>query len=148
MKRLSYLAPTLVLVAPSVALAAEPARDIPLVPSMLQWVMSVFGMLIAVFGLYLISTISNLTKGGAISGNAHFIILAFVSLGVASVLNIAVYSFDLNISDAYVAHLESALRIVAMGFFLMYFYNMLSSLRGFLKTADGGESSLGEDLGR
>ncbi len=130
----------------SVAVAVD--KEIPFVPSMLQWVMSIFGMVIAIFGLFLISSISNLTKGGAISGNAHYIILAFLCLGAASVLSVAVYSFDLSISDAYIAHLESALRIVSMGFFIMYFYNMLNRLQRYLHTPEEFDSNLGEELER
>jgi len=120
--------------------------------------MSIFGMTVAVFGLFLISRVSRMTKGGAISGNAHFIVLAFASLGIASALSVAVYSFDLNISDAYIAHLESALRIVAMGFFVMYFYNLLVRLRGYVKNMEkaavassdfpGGEPATEDGLGK
>lgn len=135
---------------PSIALAS-PEPEIPIVPSTAQWVLSLVGMVVVVFGLYMISNIGKLTGGGAISGGARYVVSGFLCLGAASVLTVAVYSFKLAVSADYVAYIEEALRIVAMGLFVQYFHTVLTGLRGYVKDleeASGGASApSAEDAG-
>lgn len=122
---------TLLVAMPTPALAQETTR-IPIVPSTLQWIMSLVGLGVAIIGLYLISGINKLTKGGAIAGRAGYIIVAFMLLGISSILNVAVYAFKIEINYDFLAHIDEALKIVSMGFFVLYFQRVLAGLRGYM----------------
>lgn len=134
-------------VAPPIASAAEDVVRIPMVQSTLQWVMSLVGLAVAIVGLILISRISRLTKGGAISGRASYIVVAFMLLGISSILNVVTYTLKLEISADFVGHIDAALRIVAMGFFVLYFQRVLAGLRGYVEQLEAGERTFIEDAG-
>lgn len=136
----------LLLSMPAIVLAQEtPVEHIPIVPPTLQWILSLVGLGVATLGLYFISKINTLTKGGAISGRAAYIIVAFMLLGVSSILNVAVYSFQIEINYDFVAHIDQALRIVAMGFFVLYFHRVLAGLRDYMEDLQVTEQTFIDD---
>jgi len=137
---------SLLVVTPAQALAQETTR-IPIVPSTLQWIMSLVGLGVAIIGLYLISGINKLTKGGAIAGRAGYIIVAFMLLGISSILNVAVYAFKIEINYDFLAHIDEALKIVSMGFFVLYFQRVLAGLRGYMTGLGPTERTFVEDAG-
>jgi len=153
--RVSSLVGVAIAATPAVAHAArgvplpweKSVTQIPVVPSTLQWIMSLVGLVVAVIGLYMISQINKLTKGGAISGRASYIIVAFMLLGVSSILNVAIYSFKVPINYDFLAHVNEALKIVALGFFVLYFQRVLGGLRGYVGNLEAAERTFVDDAG-